>query len=433
MGAILKMLLPLYLAAQCGLVSAVDLNESLPSAPGAVSRAKVPGPLTFALTFDKVPVQQLVMLFYDQCEKRGLVFDPAINKLNDLLTIKTPSMTCQQTRLILVDAMARAGVALESHGTYDVVRQVEAKDEREGWQEVIFRPQFRDAVELAEQSMIAVRKGMFAHQRRGAQVQVASDAAQVPESGANGATLTAKLIDKLVFIGPPEECKAVQSLLSRLDVPKPQVEISAGIYEFQTGRTEGSAVNAAIKLFNQKIGINVSGGLNSGSSVKLSLPSIDAALSLLDQDSRFHYVARPKVLVENGEQVTFNAGQEVRVTGSITLDRNGNPLQSITTMNAGVMMQATPFIRGDVVDLTLHQLVSDFVASPNNEPSVVKRDLTTRLLMQPGFVYVIGGLQTTRKTQSRQRFFTFSVGSSSDSSDTEIILLLSVRSNLTNS
>ena len=179
-------------------------------------------------------------------------------------------------------------------------------------------------------------------------------------------------------------------------------------------------------LFKSKIGFSLSGGTNTGTTLKFNLPNIDAALSLLDQDSRFRYVARPRVLAKDGEQVTFTGGQDVRVSGGVSIDRNGNQVQNITTMNAGVTLQATPLIRGEVVDLALHQVVSDFVPSPNNEPSVVKRDLTNRLMLQPGFVYIVGGLQTTRKTQSKKRFLGYAVGDSFESSETEIIVLLSV-------
>lgn len=382
----------------------------------------------FSLLFDKLPLQQLVMVFYDQCEKRGLVFDPAVNKLDEVITLKTPELTCAQTRPILLDALARAGVGIEFRSGYDVVRQVAAKDERDGWREVIYRPRFRDAVDLAEQAQIAVRKGSFAHQRRGPQVQVASPAEQVPEAGGNGASITAKSVDKLLFFGPESECKAIESLLARLDVPNPQVELKAGIYEFQRGKADGSGITAVVKLFSDRLGISVNGGAGSstGSSVKLTLPNIDAALSLLDTDSRFRYVARPKVLAKDGEQVRFFAGEDLRVAGSIVLDRNGNPIQSKETLSAGVTLEATPHVRGEVVDVVLYQAVSNFVSSSAGDPSVLKRDLRSRLVMQPGAVYVIGGLQSTRRTQGRQRFFGFQVGSDVQDSETEIVLLLAV-------
>jgi general secretion pathway protein D len=385
----------------------------------------------FSLTMDKIPASQLVMLFYDQCEKRGLVFDPSLNAIDTVLTLKTPSMSCADTKRILLDALNRAGVSLEARSGYDVAVQARQREEIEGWQELIYRPRFRDPLELAQFATIAIRKGRFAHQRAGVVQQTGSSAAQTPfaEIGTNGASITGKRIDKLVFFGPPAEVKAVESLLSRLDMSVPQIEIRAGIYEFQTGKAEGSAVTAALNLFSGKLGVTVSGGANTiaGGTLKISLPNIDAALSLLDKDSRFQYVSQPKVSVRDGEEVNFTSGQDVRVDGSVTLTGSGQSVASKTTLTAGVTLQATPFIRGDVVDLTVNQQVSDFVSSPNNDPSVMRRQLTTRLSMQPGFVYVIGGLKTNRNTTVKQSFFGIPIGSSGDKSDTEVLLLLTVK------
>lgn len=385
---------------------------------------------SLSMVFDKLPLQQLVMVYYDQCEKKGVVFDSAVSKLDEVVTVKTPSMSCASVKGLMLDLMTRAGVGVESKSGYDLVRTVRMREERDDWKTFIYRPKFRDAIELAEMSMIAVRKGSFAHQRRGGQVQVSSVPAggqEVPETGTNGASLTGKLVDKLVFVGPADEAANVSSLLSRLDVPVPQVEVSMGVYEFQSGSSAGSALNAALSLFKSRIGLTIDGGSVSGSSLKLSLPSLDAALSVLDQDTRFHYVARPKVTVKDGEQASFQSGQDVRVVGAVSVDKNGNPVQSIVTMSAGVTVQALPLIRGEVVDLTLRQIVSDFVSSPNSDPSVVKRDLSTRLECQPGLVYVIGGLQTNRKTTGKRRFFGLETGSTGDASQSEILILVSVR------
>ena len=379
-----------------------------------------------SMAFDRLPIQQLVMMWYEECDKRGVVFDSAVNKLEEVITAKVPALACSQARALLLDALARAGVGIESRGSYDLIRPLTAKDERDGWREVIYMPRHRDAIELAEQAQILVRKGQFAHQRRAAQIQVASGSEQVAEAGANGASITAKAVDKLVFFGPEAESKAVEGLLARLDVPSPQVEIRAGIYEYQRGKSEGSAVNAAMTLVKAHLGVTFAGATTqAGGALKLNLPHVETVLSLLDADSRFRYVARPKVIVKDGELVRFFAGEDVRVVGSVVLDRNGNAVQSRETLSAGVTLEATPRVRGDVVDLSLYQAVSNFVAGAG-DPSVLKRDLRSRLVMELGTVYVIGGLHAIRKTQSHQRFLGLSIGRSDDDAETEVLLLLCV-------
>lgn len=404
-----------------GLVTAFGIRAA------DLSQAK-PEPVRLALTLERVPAQQLIMLFYDQCEKRGLVFDPALDKLDQVLTIKTPSLTCAETKSILADALQRAGVVLLSKGSYDLVTRPPERDETSDWREVIYRPRFRDALELAQLVQIAIRKGTFAHQRRNAQVQLTTDAQAVAETGTNGASLTGKPIDKLLFFGPAGEARAVESLLSRLDVPYAQIELEASIFEFQRGKTDGDAVSAALKLFGSRLGITIGGGtLSNSSELKISLPSLTAALDVLDKDARFKYLSRPKVLVKDGEQVSFTAGQDVRVVGQTVVSSSGQATQSITTVTAGITLTATPYIRGDVVDVSLRQLVSDFAPSPNSDISIVRRDLSTHLIMQPGYVYLVGGLQSDRKTVSRQSLLGWRIGDQADSTTAEVVMLLTVR------
>jgi type II secretory pathway component GspD/PulD (secretin) len=382
--------------------------------------------LKVQFVFENFSVQQMVMLFYEQCETKGIVFDPMLDKESPKVTLKTPPMPCADAGALLTDVLDSSSMMIRRSAAYDTVTKREERDSREGWKEFIYEPRFRDPIELSQLTMILVRKGSYAHQRRGSQVQLAESSSSVPETGGNGASIVGKPIDKLVFFGPKNEADIVADLLTRLDVPVPQIALSAGIYEFQSGNSIGSAVTAAIKLFDSKLGVTFGGGGQHGSSLKLSLPNLDAALSVLDTDSRFKYVARPKVLIKDGAEVNFTSGQDVRVLGQVVTNGTGQATQSITTVTAGVTLQATPRIRGNIVEIKLHQLVSDFAPSPNSDVSVVRRDLTSHLVMQPGYVYIVGGLQTNRNTQSRRSFFGLPIGSASDAADTEVLLLLTV-------
>ncbi len=233
-------------------------------------------------------------------------------------------------------------------------------------------------------------------------------------------------------------------------VAYPQVEISAGLYEYQAGTSTGSAVTAALKLFGAKLGVSIGGGSTSTTGVSsasssvvssaasavyntlsFATPNFSAVLSLLDEDSHFRSVSRPKVLARSGQQVVFTTGQDVMVPGPITINSSGQSLQSLINVTAGVTFQVTPLVRGDVVDVNLHETISDFVPSPNSNPSILKRDLVADLMMRPGIVYVIGGLNANSQTTSKQTFFGFKIGDQFTRNDTEILLLLTVRPDAT--
>jgi type II secretory pathway component GspD/PulD (secretin) len=385
--------------------------------------ATVPVPV-IGFTVDRLPLQQVLMIFYDQCERRGLVLDPGLSKLDDPVSFKIPSLPCSQVRPLVLELLARSGLVIEGKVSFDLVKRVHQADERDTWQQLFYAPKFRDALDLADMSMIAVRKGSFAHQRKGP-VQLSSASTEVPETGSNVASMASKPVDRLVFFGPPGECVALQALLARLDVPVPQVELRAGIYEFQSTGASGSAVNAAASLFNGRLTLQATSVAQAGGFVKVAAGGVDAALSLLDHDSRFKFVARPTVLAKDGEAVHFFAGQQVRVNGATVLDRNGNPIQSKETLSGGLTLDFTPIVRGEVVDVSLLQSLSDFV--PGSDGALLKRDIKSRLVMQPGAVYVIGGLRSSRHATGDDRLFGLRIGTTADANDTELLLVLTVQ------
>ena len=115
------------------------------------------------------------------------------------------------------------------------------------------------------------------------------------------------------------------------------------------------------------------------------------------------------------------------VPGPITINASGQSLQSLQEVTAGVILNVTPLVRLDSVDLSIHETVSDFVPSPNSNPSVLKRDLSADLQVVPGRVYVIGGLNTTSQTTSKNSLFGFKLGDQFNRLDTELLLLLTVQ------
>ena len=115
------------------------------------------------------------------------------------------------------------------------------------------------------------------------------------------------------------------------------------------------------------------------------------------------------------------------VPGAITMNASGQSMQSFQNVTAGVMFTVKPLVRLDVVDLSIHETVSDFVPSPNSNPSYLTRDLSADLLVAPGRVYVIGGLNSTNQTVSKNSLFGFTLGEQFTRLDTELLLLVTVQ------
>lgn len=392
----------------------------------------VPGD-SYSMTLGSISLKQFVLVHYDFCTKRGFVIDPVVGaSLSSEVTLKVGDTKCSASSALLEELLHKVKLRLVKMPTFDLITAAEDVDGRAGFETMVYVPKYREAQELAELAQIAIRKGSFAHQRllRGVvssapAAGAGAGAAKVAETGTNGASITSKPIDRLVFVGPRDEAQALQALFEKVDVPRGQVEIRVGVYEYSSSSDTGGGVQAALKLFGQRL--TFSAGDAVGSVLKLATGSIEMALDLLDRDSRFKYVARPKLVARDGQSARFFGGEEVRVTGAVVLDQSGRPIQSRETLSAGVTLEVTPTVLKDVVDLALKQSVSSFVSSSSgSDPSTLRRELATSVSVQPGVVYLIGGLQSGRREGGRSRLFGFGLSDRQASQDSEVILLLSV-------
>jgi len=184
-------------------------------------------------------------------------------------------------------------------------------------------------------------------------------------------------------------------------------------------------------LLNSKIvGFNVGSSPASGSStLSIGAGGFSAVISALDSDSRFKTLSRPSVRVRSGFQAKFSVGQDVPVLGQSTLDKNGNPVQSINYMSSGDILSVTPDVHEKIIDLVVSQEISSFTATTsgvNNSPTLLKRSVSTNLSLKPDETVAIAGLNDSSTDNSRNRLFGYSVGHSDIDSETEIIVFLNV-------
>lgn len=116
------------------------------------------------------------------------------------------------------------------------------------------------------------------------------------------------------------------------------------------------------------------------------------------------------VRVRSGAQARFSVGQDVPVLGQATLDKNGNPVQSVDYRQSGVILTVTPDIHESIIDLDISQELSSFVATTtdvNNSPTLLKRTVNSKLSIRSGEVVIFAGLNEKKKRSNRKPFFWF--------------------------
>ncbi len=305
---------------------------------------------------------------------------------------------------------------------------------------IVYRPRFRSARYLADvvQSVTAARS-VLARAIKPIESKAGAAGPVVPSHQAPALVQSSPTsvegqvdrseVDQIAFTVAAKEASMVHKLLKDLDTPSGEVVLKAAVYEVGVSKAEGSAVQLAIKLSGMSG--TVAGNLLAGASIKFSQGGIEAVLSALDADSRFKSVSRPQVRVRNGAQARFSVGQDVPVLGQVQVDKSGNPVQSVEYKQSGVILNVSPEIREDVIEISLSQELSNFVRTTtgvNGSPTLIKRSVNTKLGLLPGEVVVLAGLQDEQEdaADSRLPFLGWLMGRERQERRSEVLIFLEV-------
>ena len=240
--------------------------------------------------------------------------------------------------------------------------------------------------------------------------------------------------DSLVFRGTRAELSRLKQLLPLVDVPARGVMVTGGIYEVQTGKTEGSGLALAAKLLSGRLGVNL--GLTTspsmGNYVSFSTGSLDAILELFRTDSRFRVVSTPHLRVNSGQESTLSNGEQVPVLGSVSY-QDGQAVQSVTYRDSGVIFRIKPVVTEENISLHVNQQLSNFVQTQtgvNDTPTLIKRELDTTLTLKDGDVVMLGGVSEHKVTDAKTglSFLPDIMGQKSgEETKTDLVVLLQVK------
>lgn len=240
--------------------------------------------------------------------------------------------------------------------------------------------------------------------------------------------------DSLVFRGTRAELSTLKQLLPLVDVPARGVMVTGGIYEVQTGKTEGSGLALAAKLLSGRLGVNL--GLTTspsmGNYVSFSTGSLDAILELFRTDSRFRVVSTPHLRVNSGQESTLSNGEQVPVLGSVSY-QDGQAVQSVTYRDSGVIFRIKPVVTEENISLHVNQQLSNFVQTKtgvNDTPTLIKRELDTTLTLRDGDVVMLGGVSEHKVTDAKTglSFLPEIMGQKSgEETKTDLVVLLQVK------
>lgn len=390
-----------------------------------------------SLVLNEVRLVDLFRVVYGEIKPEPFVVSHEVLEARELYSVVLRQVSAAGVVGAVVDLAHSAGFEVARRGgVVWIGKPAEVADEL-----VIYRPRYRSTRYLADvvQSVTGARS-VLSRSIKSAEVREVvptkdmSSVLQLKQLSPTSVEgqIDRSEVDQIAFTVAAKEAAKVRKLLQDLDTPAGEVVLKAAVYEVAFDRREGSAVQIAASLMGGRLSASIAGTVLGGVSIKMAQGGIEAVLSALDADVRFRSVSRPQVRVRNGAQARFSVGQDVPVLGNVQSDKAGNPAQSIDYRQSGVILTATPEIREGVVELALHQELSNFVQTKtgvNNSPTLIKRAVNTRLGLTPGEVVVLAGLQDDQEdsTENRLPWLKWIIGQDRQEKRSEILIFIEVQ------
>ncbi len=221
---------------------------------------------------------------------------------------------------------------------------------------------------------------------------------------------------RLLVVDYPENLRMIETVLDRVDRPRPQVNIKALIYDISLNDLEELGVNWGSRSggsVDATTGTPASGtGLlansvtkqpfgaaeNGGSFTLFSLNSdfdLRAVALALQSASDSRLLADPNVTVLDNEEAKIESVSEIPYQ-QLTQSQFGGSIGTTAFKNAGITLQVTPRIAHDgTIDMIVTPEFSRLAGfTPgDNQPIIDKRSATTRVRVANQQLIAIGGLR----------------------------------------
>ena len=84
--------------------------------------------------------------------------------------------------------------------------------------------------------------------------------------------------------------------------------------------------------------------------------------------------------------------------------QDNKTVQSIEYRQSGVIFTVKPVITKEIISLDIHQQLSNFVKTEtgvNNSPTLIKREVTTSIILANGDIVILGGLTEGKESDAR--------------------------------
>ncbi len=228
-----------------------------------------------------------------------------------------------------------------------------------------------------------------------------------------GRVLVDPISNRIIFTGTATDYASLEQLLNKLDTPAPQVAIEVMVAEVTLTDETSLGVNLfGTEVRGDGIAVGDSGspvGDGAGLLLTFTGPEFRAALNAQASNNRVNILQRPQLVTRSGLAARFQVGTDVpiitsqRATDFSSGGDGTDVLQSVQYRQTGVILELTPVVYGDRVDITINQEISEVGASISDaiaSPTILNRSLSTQIAIADGWTGVLGGLISNSYTKN---------------------------------
>jgi general secretion pathway protein D len=212
----------------------------------------------------------------------------------------------------------------------------------------------------------------------------------------------------IIVTATAKQLEAIRQVITEIDRPRRQVEITAVIAELSDDDFTALGLNITGQTDHLDLaGVSVRGSDKSdlGFSLTFSGPTISAFLQAIKTSGSSRLLSTPQLLTLNREAASIVVGQNVPfITGQTTSGSTpaSDPFQTIVRQDVGVSLEVTPFITpADAIELQVNQSASS-VSDDKTAADIITntRRVLTRVQLKDGQGVLLGGLRSQQNDKS---------------------------------
>lgn len=389
-------------------------NVAWANAPALTLPPQIPVPVPQVQMSRGVPLHEFARLVLEDYLGKQFVMCPELLEAKQTVGVST-KLSPKSAEEMLEKVLERQGFVMRKGPIYYIDKSPEKAQEKLEEEKVrgFYKPKNRPVSYFADTVPPVFKEGEFSFTNSG-------DGKNGPGSGGRAG------VDGFFYHITKKDEKSLLDLLEKLDTKVPMVAIRAMLMEVNTDGRDTSGVQLTASLLGDKLGVSLGGAPGNGANtITFKAGNFGMAFGAFTGDSRFKTIAHPHLITQHAQTADLTAGSQFPI---ITTTMEGTRrVDTPEYKDIGTLLKITPQVVGERITLSVAIELSDIAPTATNAsnlPTLTKRALTSQVELDNKGTAILGGIQSTRETETASRFFAVPLSKEKVGTKAELVLVV---------